>query len=114
MTASDWTMQRIADLLGAPVDRPVVRETTALGAAWLAGFASGVVPGPEGFGELWSLDRRFEPEMEPTERQRRLALWDEAVRRTLGATSGVAGQGGRAAPGATSADDLRATPSGGT
>jgi glycerol kinase len=83
MTASDWTMQRLADLLDAPVDRPVVRETTALGAAWLAGFASGLAPGPEGFAEAWALERRFEPRMEAGERARRLALWDDAVGRTL-------------------------------
>jgi glycerol kinase len=83
MTASDWTMQRIADLLGAPVDRPAVTETTALGAAWLAGYAAGVAPGPEGFAETWALERRFEPGMEEGERQRRLALWDDAVGRTL-------------------------------
>jgi glycerol kinase len=83
MSASDWTMQRLADLLGVPVDRPVVRETTALGAAWLAGYAAGVAPGPEGFAETWALDRRFEPAMAEAERARRLALWDEAVGRTL-------------------------------
>jgi len=83
MTASDWTMQRVADLLGAPVDRPEVRETTALGAAWLAGYAAGVAPGPEGFSERWALERRFTPQMEEGERTRRLALWDDAVRRTL-------------------------------
>jgi glycerol kinase len=83
MTASDWTMQRIADLLGAPVDRPVVRETTALGAAWLAAYAADLAPGPDGFAEGWSLDRRFEPRMPAGERTRRLALWDDAVGRTL-------------------------------
>ncbi len=83
MTASDWTMQRLADLLGAPVDRPAVRETTALGAAWLAGFAAGVAPGPEGFAQAWALERRFEPGLGPSERARRLALWDDAVGRTL-------------------------------
>jgi glycerol kinase len=88
MTASDWTMQRISDLLGAPVDRPQVRETTALGAAWLAGHAAGVVPGPEGFAETWALERRFTPRMHGEERTRRLALWDDAVRRTLSRPSG--------------------------
>jgi glycerol kinase len=83
MTASDWTMQRVADLLGAPVDRPMVRETTALGAAWLAGYAAGVAPGPDGFAEGWALERRFAPGMEDEERTRRLALWTDAVRRTL-------------------------------
>ncbi|MGY3362354.1 glycerol kinase [Bradyrhizobium sp. GM0.4] len=46
MTASDWTMQRLADLLDAPVDRPVIQETTALGAAYLAGLEAGVYPEP--------------------------------------------------------------------
>ena len=46
MTASDWTMQRLADLLDAPVDRPMIQETTALGAAYLAGLAAGVYPEP--------------------------------------------------------------------
>ena len=84
MTASDWTMQRLADLLGTSVDRPVVRETTALGAAWLAGRAAGLVPDAEGFARAWALDRRFEPRMAPGERARRLGLWDDAVRRVLG------------------------------
>ena len=83
MTASDWTMQRLADLLAAPVDRPVVRETTALGAAWLAAFATGLAPGPEGFAGDWALERRFEPRMSEEERLRRLDLWDDAVARTL-------------------------------
>jgi glycerol kinase len=83
MTASDWTMQRLADLLAAPVDRPVVRETTALGAAWLAAYASGLAAGPEGFAQDWALERRFEPAMAEEERSRRLDLWDDAVARTL-------------------------------
>jgi glycerol kinase len=83
MTASDWTMQRLADLLDVPVDRPAVRETTALGAAWLAGHAAGVAPGPDGFAESWALERRFSPAMRASERARRLALWDDAVGRTL-------------------------------
>jgi glycerol kinase len=83
MTASDWTMQRLADLLAAPVDRPVVRETTALGAAWLAAYATGLSAGPESFAEDWALERRFEPAMDEGERSRRLGLWDDAVGRTL-------------------------------
>jgi glycerol kinase len=84
MTASDWTMQFLADITGAPVDRPVVRETTALGAAWLAAMQSGLAPGPEGFGAAWALDRRFAPVMEAGLRARRRAAWADAVRRTLG------------------------------
>ncbi|GMG85313.1 glycerol kinase GlpK [Paralimibaculum aggregatum] len=83
MTASDWTMQFLADILGAPVDRPVVQETTALGAAWLAGMAAGIYPGTEGFAEAWALDRRFEPAMPAAAREARLAGWRDAVRRTL-------------------------------
>ncbi|MHC2925485.1 glycerol kinase [Bradyrhizobium diazoefficiens] len=53
MTASDWTMQRLADLLDAPVDRPVIQETTALGAAYLAGLNAGVYPEPTKFADNW-------------------------------------------------------------
>jgi glycerol kinase len=85
MTASDWTMQRLADLLGAPVDRPKVLETTALGAAYLAGWAVGLYPSPSEFSKGWSLDRRFSPQMPDLERHRRLGLWKDAVSRTLSA-----------------------------
>ena len=61
MSASDWAMQFLSDIIGAPVDRPEVLETTALGAAWLAGMRAGVYPGTEGFAESWALERRFEP-----------------------------------------------------
>jgi glycerol kinase len=83
MVASDWTMQRLADLLDAPVDRPVVLETTALGAAWLAGRKAGIWPDEDGFSRSWRLDRRFEPRMDPALRDRKLAGWADAVRRTL-------------------------------
>lgn len=83
MTASDWTMQFLADILGAPVDRPEIPETTALGAAWLAGMRMDIYPGIEGFGETWALDRRFEPTMEPEARETRYAAWRDAVARTL-------------------------------
>ena len=83
MVASDWTMQRLADLLDAPVDRPTVLETTALGAAWLAGRHCGVWPDMEGFAERWNLDRRFEPSMRQDLRRRKLAGWEDAVRRVL-------------------------------
>ena len=83
MVASDWTMQRLADVLDAPVDRPQLLETTALGAAWLAGHAAGVWPDMEGFGKAWKLDRRFEPAMENDTRRRKIDAWSDAVRRTL-------------------------------
>ena len=82
MVASDWTMQRLADLLGAPVDRPQVLETTALGAAYLAGLAAGIYPPPDDFAKNWALERRFTPSMPAAERERRLGLWKDAVRRT--------------------------------
>jgi glycerol kinase len=83
MVASDWTMQRLADIVGGTVDRPRVLETTALGAAYLAGMAAGLYPGPDTFAETWSLDRRFEPVMSAAERDTRYAGWQDAVRRTL-------------------------------
>ncbi|MFC2969864.1 glycerol kinase GlpK [Acidimangrovimonas pyrenivorans] len=83
MTASDWTMQFLADILGAPVDRPQVRETTALGAAWLAGMRAGICPDQAGFAAGWALERRFEPAMAAQEREAKYAGWKEAVRRTL-------------------------------
>ncbi len=83
MVASDWTMQRLADLMSAPVDRPTMLETTALGAAWLAGRQSGVWPDEAGFAANWQRDRRFEPAMDETTRATRLAGWRDAVKRTL-------------------------------
>ncbi|HQS07686.1 MAG TPA: FGGY-family carbohydrate kinase, partial [Xanthobacteraceae bacterium] len=79
MSASDYTMQRLADLLGAPVDRPVVQETTALGAAYLAGLGCGLFPAPEAFAARWRLDRRFTPQMSEAARAARLAAWDAAI-----------------------------------
>ncbi|MEM9146555.1 MAG: glycerol kinase GlpK [Pseudomonadota bacterium] len=83
MTASDWTMQFLADILGAPVDRPRVLETTALGAAWLAGMRAGICPDQAGFSANWALDRRFEPAMPVTRRDALYAGWRDAVGRTL-------------------------------
>ena len=81
MTASDVTMQFLADILGAPVDRPVVMETTALGAAYLAGYQAGVCPDPAGFSATWRLDRRFEPAMDEATRARKWAGWQAAIAR---------------------------------
>jgi glycerol kinase len=83
MAASDWTMQRLADILGAPVDRPAIMETTALGAAYLAGLQSGLYPEPEAFAARWVRDRRFVPAMDAPTRERRIARWRDAVARTL-------------------------------
>jgi glycerol kinase len=85
MVASDWTMQRLADILGAPVDRPTILETTALGAAWLAGHQSGLWPDQEGFARLWKRERRFEPRISEAERHRRIASWSRAINAVLAA-----------------------------
>jgi glycerol kinase len=83
MVASDWTMQRLSDLIDAPVDRPTILETTALGAAWLAGSRAGVWPDMDGFAASWARDRRFEPQMDDDTRKARLKGWKRAVERTL-------------------------------
>ncbi len=98
MVASDWTLQRLADLLAAPVDRPEILETTALGAAWLAGAKAGVWPGRQAFADRWRLDRRFEPRMAAEARDRRLARWRDAVRRTVRAPTAAAAPSGPGAP----------------
>ena len=85
MVASDWTMQRLADILDAPVDRPEILETTALGAAWLAGSQAGVWPSETDFAATWKLERRFGPHMDEATRSAKLAGWRNAVRRTLSA-----------------------------
>jgi glycerol kinase len=83
MVASDWTMQRLADILDAPVERPVVQETTALGAAWLAGHSAGVWPDADGFGKLWKLDRAFSPVLAAAEREKKYAGWKRSVAAVL-------------------------------
>ncbi|GLQ10909.1 glycerol kinase [Devosia yakushimensis] len=83
MVASDWTMQFLADVLDAPVDRPTILETTALGAAWLAGSRAGVWPGMKEFAAGWARDKRFEPKMAAGERKSKVKGWNAAVRRTL-------------------------------
>ncbi len=83
MSASDWAMQFLSDILGAPVDRPEVLETTALGAAWLAGMRAGVYPAMDEFARTWALDRRFTPAMDASTRDARYARWQRAVQATL-------------------------------
>ena len=81
---NDLLMQIQADLLGVPVVRPTITETTALGAACLAGLATGFWSSPQEIAARWSTDRRFEPLMGEGERQRRLARWRQAVERAKG------------------------------
>ncbi|HET7716728.1 MAG TPA: glycerol kinase GlpK [Bauldia sp.] len=83
MVSSDWTMQFLADILGAPVDRPKVLETTALGAAYLAGLRAGLYPSTGQFAKTWRSERRFKPKMRPAEREALYAGWKRAVARTL-------------------------------
>jgi glycerol kinase len=83
MAASDVTLQFLADILAAPVDRPAVMETTALGAAYLAGLTAGLCPDLSGFAARWQCARRFVPQMDETTRARKWAGWRDAVSRTL-------------------------------
>jgi glycerol kinase len=85
MSASGFAMQFLADILGAPVDRPTVLETTALGAAWLAGSSAGLLPDAKGFAKRWALDHRFTPSMDAATRERRYAAWQRAVQATIAA-----------------------------
>jgi glycerol kinase len=89
MTVSDWTLQRLADLLDAPVDRPVIQETTALGAAYLAGLSAGIYPEPEKFADHWRLERRFKPNMDAATRARKLKGWQRAVKGVLASDAGA-------------------------
>ncbi len=83
MTASDWAMQFLSDILGAPVDRPVITETTALGAAYLAGLKAGICPAPAEFQKSWALQRQFLPLMDETKRAAKYARWNRAVAATM-------------------------------
>lgn len=83
MTASDWTMQSLADILDARVDRPKVLESTALGAAYLAGLQAGLLPPPEQFAKSWKRDKRFAPKMKAELREAKYAGWKDSVRKLL-------------------------------
>jgi glycerol kinase len=85
MTASDWTMQCLADMLDAPVDRPRLLETTALGAAYLAGLQAGLLPEPETFARGWKSQKRFTPRMPEAVRATKYQGWQRAVRKLLSA-----------------------------
>lgn len=83
LVVNDWAMQFLSDILGAKVDRPVVTETTALGAAWAAGQRAGLYPPMQEFSKHWSRDRRFEPKMPDELRSAKYARWKKAVAATL-------------------------------
>jgi glycerol kinase len=79
-SANDFLMQFQADILGCPISRPADTETTALGAAYLAGLATGIWSGPQELESLWVRERVFEPQMDATKRAELYAGWKRAVR----------------------------------
>jgi glycerol kinase len=83
MVRNDMLMQFQADILGVPVIRPTVNETTALGAAYAAGLAVGVWSDEKEIRNNWSADRRWDPQMDPLRREQLYAQWRKAVTRTL-------------------------------
>lgn len=83
MVANDWMAQSLSDILQAPVDRPEIIETTALGAAWLAGMHVGIYPSQSEFAKTWALERHFEPQMTAEDANERYAGWQDAVARLI-------------------------------
>ena len=83
MVANDWLCQFLADMLDVAVERPRVIETTALGAAYLAGLATGVYAGQDAVAYGWQCERRFEPRMTASDRERLYAGWQKAVQKVL-------------------------------
>ena len=81
MVANDWVCQYLADILDCPVERPAVIETTALGAAYLAGLAVGIHPSMQAIADSWREDGRFVPKLDRDTRKARLAGWADAVSR---------------------------------
>ncbi len=82
MVANNWVMQFLSDTLNLEVDRPAVAETTALGAAYLAGLQHGIYKSLDDIKENWKLDRSFTPEMGEATRKQNLAGWDLAIKKT--------------------------------
>ncbi len=83
MSASDWTMQHVADMLGVTVERPEILETTALGVAWLAGMRAGIYPNIKDFSAQWTSACQFRPVMKKEVRQVKYAGWQDAISRVL-------------------------------
>ncbi|MGH6851691.1 MAG: FGGY family carbohydrate kinase, partial [Methylocella sp.] len=83
MAANDWFCQFLADIIAAPVERPLMLEATAQGAAFLAGLTIGLFPDFAAISAAWACGARFEPRMGATERERSLAGWRDAVQRAL-------------------------------
>ncbi len=83
MSASNWTMQFLADILDATIDRPEILETTALGVAWLAGMKANFYPNKEDFAKSWKLEHRFTPNIDPEKRDNLYTGWKDSIERTL-------------------------------
>jgi glycerol kinase len=83
MAANAWLCQFLADILDVPVERPENVETTALGAAFLAGLATGVWSGLDDLSRTWTCEQRFEPQMDANRRSELTAAWKAAVAKTL-------------------------------
>ncbi len=83
MAGNDYAMQFLSDIIDAPVDRPQVLETTALGAAWLAGMRAGVWPDRDEFANGWAIERQFTARMDASQRDARYARWKRAVNAVL-------------------------------
>ncbi|MDA0655058.1 MAG: glycerol kinase GlpK [Proteobacteria bacterium] len=84
MVVNDWLMQRLADLVGAPVERPHIIETTALGAAMLAALQAGLCESPQSLSKNWRCQKRYEPRLDTTQRDQLYLAWQDAVSRTRG------------------------------
>lgn len=80
MVVNDWAMQFLADILGTRVDRPMVTETTALGAAFLAGLQTGLYESTDAIAQYWQCEHRFEPKLADDDRERLYAGWTQAVK----------------------------------
>lgn len=89
MVVNDWAIQSLADICNLPVERPRVMETTALGAAYLAGRQAGIYGDFSAFAGTWALDGRFEPGLPAEQRRMMLVGWRDAVSRTLSAKPAV-------------------------
>lgn len=83
MAANDWLMQTLSDIVGLPIDRPKIMETTALGAAYLAGLQAGVFESLEDISMQWSSDSQFAPKLDPVTRKKRISGWSAAVKSVL-------------------------------
>jgi glycerol kinase len=81
MSANDWLLQYLADIVGTSVDRPRITETTAVGAAHLAGLQAGIYGSFDDLKQHWHADQRFQPQLQKPERDRLLKGWGKAVSR---------------------------------